>query len=64
MAQKFIDVCNDGNVIIDATFHNIEYVKELDKKKNLIVRVICTSIFVDKVTKVIIAGKTGIEIML
>lgn len=56
-------VSDDGNVIIDAFFDKVENIAELDGKLNLIVGVIGTSLFVNKVTKVIISRKSGIEII-
>lgn len=56
-------VSDDGNVIIDAFFDKVENIAELDGKLNLIVGVIGTSLFVNKVTKVIISRESGIEII-
>lgn len=56
-------ISDDGNVIIDAFFHGVEDIAELDKNLNSIFGVIATSLFVNKVTKVIISGENGIEIM-
>ncbi|QAA30944.1 ribose 5-phosphate isomerase A [Clostridium manihotivorum] len=54
-------ISDDGNIIIDAFFENVEDIAQLDKKLNSIFGVIGTSLFVDKVTKVIVASEDGID---
>lgn len=56
-------ISDDGNIIIDAFFEKVEDIAQLDKKLNSIFGVIGTSLFVQKVTKVIVASEEGIEII-
>ena len=56
-------ISDDGNIIIDTFFESVEDITNLDKRLNSIFGVIGTSLFVDKVTKVIVASEEGIEII-
>jgi ribose 5-phosphate isomerase A len=56
-------ISDDGNVILDAFFSNVEDIALLNTKLNSITGIIATSLFVNKVTKVIIAKKNEIEII-
>jgi ribose 5-phosphate isomerase A len=52
-------ISDDGNAIIDAFFDKVEDIAALDKKLNSIFGVIGTSLFVNKVTKIIIAERAA-----
>ncbi|GFZ32719.1 ribose-5-phosphate isomerase [Clostridium zeae] len=56
-------ISDDGNVIVDAFFENVDDISVLNQTLNSIFGVVGTSLFVDKVTKVIIAESDGIEIL-
>lgn len=56
-------ITDDGNMLIDAEFNEVDDVEGLDKALNNIDGVIGTSLFVGKITKVIIAGNEGLRII-
>lgn len=56
-------ITDDGNFILDVTFDKIEDFKETDNTLRLITGVIGTSIFTEEVTKLIVAGKSGVRVI-
>lgn len=63
IAKDGYTITEGGNLLIDVTFEDIQDAYELEKNLKSICGVIDTSLFIDKVTKVLITGKDGTRII-
>lgn len=56
-------VTDDGNYILDVTFNFTDDFKKLDDNLNNIIGVVGTSLFTREVTKLIVAGESGVRVI-
>lgn len=56
-------ISDDGNLLMDVMFSNVEDIYKLENDLVNIFGVIATSLFVNKVTKVLVAGENNIRVL-
>lgn len=56
-------ITDSGNIILDIRFENVEDYSKLNDELTATTGVVCTSLFIDEVTKLIIASENGIRVV-